>query len=256
MNLGQYWFSDNDVGYLIDTNDIDLVVGSELTESHHSAFVDRFRYEVSEIMPLERQQANERGAGPTGDTYRRFGLPSIGVYANQPLTRLDDPIAERIPGGLPGFRVRVDADDASFVLYALHIPRGLPFGSPAYRQPMGQFADMVEAIDDAIREESLPVVLLGDLNLSDRGPGYRTLTSSLSDGMRASGWALPTADRPLPWSLLFLRIDHLLLSEELCTSEAFAIDTRFSDHRPLVADVGLCPDGDEATAYPGSTTTE
>ena len=58
--------------------------------------------------------------------------------------------------------------------------------------------------------------------------------------MRHSGWAVPTSDHEFPWTLLFARIDHLLISDSLCAADGSSKDTRFSDHRPIVANVGPC----------------
>lgn len=239
MNLGLSWFSDNDAGFFIFEEQPDLLVGMELAESHHAEFESRFEFHEADILSLEEQQANEAGLTPVGDTFRRNGLPSIGVYSNLPITVMDDPVVDQIPGGLPGFRVRVEGDDGPFILYALHIPRPFP-GDGAYELAVSEHFDMVTAIRDAIEAEELPVVLAGDLNTVDRGHSYRVFTGSLNDAMRQSGWAVPTSDRPFPWSLLFARLDHVLISEELCAENGESRDTRYADHRPLVVDVGPC----------------
>ena len=82
---------------------------------------------------------------------------------------------------------------------------------------------------------------MGDLNSVDRGGNYRALRANLVDGMRSDNWAIPTSDRGLPYTTLLLRIDHLLMSESWCSTNAGAEDTRFSDHRPIYADIGPCP---------------
>ena len=125
VNTGLYWFSDNDIGFLVNQEMPDLVVGVELAESHDAELQSRFEFTVTDILPLERQQQNERELEPDDDTYRRNGLPSIGVYSNRPMTPLDDPLADTIDGGLPGFRLQVDTDSGPVVVYALHIPRPL-----------------------------------------------------------------------------------------------------------------------------------
>lgn len=240
LNAGLYFFSDNDSGYFVNRRDPDLLVGIELTEAHDAEFRGRFPNAHADILSLERQQQNEQGLVPDGDTYRRNGLPSIGIYSKFELQVLEDPIADVFPGGLPGFRVEVASDDGPVIVYALHIPRPIP-GEGPYQLTASGHIELVEAITNAVEAETLPVVMLGDFNTVDRGQGYRTLTREMTDGMRHSGWAVPTADRPLPWSLIFARLDHILISDDLCTANALSEDTRFSDHRPLIADVGPCP---------------
>lgn len=240
MNAGLYFFSDNDAGYFVNRHEPDLLVGVELTEAHDTEFRARFPNAHSDILPLERQQQNEQGLEPVGDTYRRNGLPSIGVYSRFEMTVLDDPLAESFPGGLPGFRLEVATDEGPMIVYALHVPRPIP-GEGPYELSASAHVDLVDQIADAVERETLPVVVLGDFNAVDRGQAYRRLTQSLEDGMRHAGWAVPTADRPLPWSLIFARLDHIFMTSDLCTTNALSEDTRFSDHRPLVADIGPCP---------------
>ena len=239
MNLGLLFFSDNDAGFFVFEEEPDLLVGSELAVSHDAEFQSRFEFHETDIIPLERQQQNEQGLQPEGDSFRQNGLPSIGVYSNLPLTRLEDPLEGTIDGGLPGFRLRVDAEPEPFILYALHVPRPFP-GDGVFQVSASEHVEIVDAVIEAIAAETEPVVVVGDLNSVDRGQAYRTWTGELDDAMRQSGWAVPTWDRRLPWSLLFARIDHVLISPQWCATNGASHDTRFADHRPLIAEVGPC----------------
>lgn len=239
VNTGLYWFSDNDVGFLVNEEQPDLVIGAELTEAHDTELRSRFPNAETEIISLERQQQNQIALQPEGDNYRRNGLPSIGVYSSLEMELLDDPLDGVIDGGLPGFRLQVETESGPMIVYALHVPRPIG-GDGAYEVSVSEHVAMVDAIADAVEAETLPTIVAGDLNTVDRGQGYRRLTENLVDGMRHDGWALPTADRPLPFSLLFARIDHLLMSPDLCTDNTASINTRYADHRPLVADIGPC----------------
>lgn len=241
MNLGLYWFSDNDAGFFVFEEEPDVLIGVELTESHHTEFQNRFAFNEADILAIEEQRANQNALDPDGEGFRRNGLPSVGVYSNYPISVLDDPIESVVDGGLPGFRVRIDAPAGPTVLYALHIPRPFP-GNGSYELSVSEHVQLVRAIADAVAQETEPVVVAGDLNSIDRGQSYRALTAVLDDAMRQSGWAVPTADRPLPWSLLFARLDHILLSSSLCAENGASRDTQYADHRPLVADVGPCND--------------
>ena len=239
VNTGLYWFSDNDVGFLVFDEQPDLVVGTELAESHDIELQSRFTNSFTDILSIEEQQANEQELQPEGDDYRRNGLPSIGVYSDLNMVELEDPIANVIDGGLPGFRLRVTTDSGDMILYALHVPRPIGGDGP-YEVSAGDHLAMVDAIADAVAAETLPTMVLGDLNTVDRGQAYRSLTATLEDGIRHAGAAGPTTDRPFPESWLFARIDHLLMSPGLCTANALSIDTQYSDHRPLLADIGPC----------------
>ena len=239
VNTGLYWFSDNDLGFLVFDEEPDLVVGVELAESHDAELSSRFENSIASILPLERQQANEIALAPTDDTFRRNGLPSIGVYANLEMLQLDDPLDGVIPGGMPGFRIQVSTDSGDMILYALHIPRPIDRDG-VYEVSAGEHVAIAEAVADAVEAETLPTMILGDLNAVDRGQAYRALTGTLNDGIRHAGNAGPTTDRDFFEELLFARLDHLLISPDLCTENAESIDTQFSDHRPQVIDVGPC----------------
>lgn len=238
-NLGLYWFSDNDAGYFVERQQPDVMVGTELTESHDAEFRRRFEHAVGDILLLERQQRDADNPQPTSQNYRAFGLPSLGVYSKYPIEVLDDPLADRFDGGLPGLRVRLDAPGGPMIVYALHIPKPSPSSGP-YQLSAGEHVRLVKLIAESVESERDPVIVVGDLNSIDRSHAYRTMTENLNDGMRYSSWAVPTTDRGVPWSLLFARIDHLLISDSLCASDGFSEDTRFSDHRPIVANVGPC----------------
>ena len=239
VNAGLNFFSDNDLGFLVFEQVPDLIVGVELSESHDTELRSRFTNAASDILPLERQQQNEQQLQPEGDNFRRNGLPSIGVYTNLPIVQLEDPIADEIDGGLPGFRLQVSTDSGDVILYALHMPRPLGRGG-VFEVPAGEHLAIANAIAQAVEAETLPTIVLGDLNAVDRGQAYRAFTGVLEAGIRHAGAAGPTTDRPLPESLLFARVDHLLMSPGLCTANAVSIDTRFSDHHPLLADIGPC----------------
>ena len=243
MNVGLYWFSDNDAGFYVDRHQPDLLVGVEFSESHDVEMRSRFENSIADIISLERQQENEGLTDTTGDgtsSYKRHGLPSIGLYSNLPIERLDDPIADEIDGGLPGIRARVLTNDGPVVVYALHVPRpGL--GSVLYEVSAAEHRAIVDAVISAASAEEEPVMILGDLNSVDRGQSYRAFEAEFTDGMKSDAWAVPTSDRPLPWSLLYLRPDHLFVSETLCVANPSSEDTQFADHRPIRAQVGPCP---------------
>jgi endonuclease/exonuclease/phosphatase (EEP) superfamily protein YafD len=80
----------------------------------------------------------------------------------------------------------------------------------------------------------LPVVLLGDLNLTPDSPAFERLLdeAGLQDAMRGRGWR-PTWLAGF-WPLA-LRIDHVLVSPSLCVEEAEVGPPIGSDHRPVVA---------------------
>jgi endonuclease/exonuclease/phosphatase family metal-dependent hydrolase len=89
---------------------------------------------------------------------------------------------------------------------------------------------------DLVRGEELPVVVLGDLNLTPDAPGFAQLlaASGLRDAMDGRRWR-PTWQAGF-WPLA-LRIDHVLVSPELCVEHAEVGRSIGSDHRPVFAEL-------------------
>ena len=242
INVAERWFSYNDVGWFVAQQEPDVFVGLELSEAHDNDLQGRFENSITDLTGFPPQPAPV-GTTPTTDgTYRENDGPGIGLYSNFPLTLLEDPLAEEVPGGLPGFRAILALPEGDVVLYALHIPRP-GTGSGIYEVGPFEQRNLVNAIAASIEEEDIPVVIMGDLNVVDRGAAYRHLTDNLWDVMRIDGWASPTREGDIWHTALQLRIDHLLISSELCAMDARATQVFFTDHRPIQADLGLCPQG-------------
>ncbi|MDN5748784.1 MAG: hypothetical protein L0H64_09780, partial [Pseudonocardia sp.] len=78
-----------------------------------------------------------------------------------------------------------------------------------------------------------------DLNSTDRGRDYRTLTrdAGLVDAMRDTV-GLPTSVGK--WRFLLARIDHVLLSPGWCGDDARRVPMPGSSHRAVTVTVGPC----------------
>jgi endonuclease/exonuclease/phosphatase (EEP) superfamily protein YafD len=87
---------------------------------------------------------------------------------------------------------------------------------------------------ELVRGEDLPVVTLGDLNLTPDAPAFERLlaTSGLRDAVDGRHWR-PTWQAGF-WPLA-LRIDHVLVSRKLCVDHAEVGESIGSDHRPVLA---------------------
>jgi len=92
----------------------------------------------------------------------------------------------------------------------------------------------LERTADLLREEELPVVVLGDLNLTPHAPAFARLLrqSGLRDALAGPRWQ-PTWQAAF-WPLA-LRIDHVLVGPGLCVAHAEVGSSIGSDHRPVVA---------------------
>ncbi len=141
------------------------------------------------------------------------------------------------PAPLPADRIArfaIDADGLRFVVYAVHLQ------NPLHQTTFPEQLQTIERLLAAIEAETDPVIMAGDLNLSDRSSGYRVITSSLHDAMRTGWWAASTYRYGF-WRQLSLRIDHLFVPVEWCAVDAETFELPGSDHLGVEATVGPCP---------------
>jgi endonuclease/exonuclease/phosphatase (EEP) superfamily protein YafD len=120
-----------------------------------------------------------------------------------------------------------------FVLYLVYAEN--PLGTASFDDQR----TVIERLVSMISAEHLPVVLVGDLNTSDRTSGYRLLDASLRDVMRADTLAGSTYISDA-WRSLFLRIDHMFVSPDWCGSHPATFAVAGSDHQGIEAAVGPC----------------
>jgi endonuclease/exonuclease/phosphatase family metal-dependent hydrolase len=139
-----------------------------------------------------------------------------------------------VPGTNPQLvlRARVFGPAGPFVAYVVHSE------NPLYRISFEQQLAFVKALTASASQEADPVVIAGDFNMTDRGPGYRHVTGEFRDGMR-SGPAASTYDDGA-WATLFLRIDHVFMSPDWCSADGTGFEVPGSDHDGVATSVGPC----------------
>lgn len=209
---GNVDFQDTPTPSMIDL-DADLVVVAELAPSTVADFGEVYPHTVA-------------GGPPNSRT---------GVFSRYPVR-----VLQESGPALPGMRVLVDGPDGEFVLYALHIPRPwLGRSDEHYEVTVPEHYALARAVAEQVRTETSPVVLVGDLNSTDRGRDYRVLTgrSGLVDVMR-EGWGGPTSVGK--WLPLLGRIDHVLVSDGWCGDDTRQEELPGSSHRGVHATVGPC----------------
>jgi endonuclease/exonuclease/phosphatase (EEP) superfamily protein YafD len=147
------------------------------------------------------------------------------------------PVSEPLPipgvSQATGMRVEVASPGLPFVLYAVHLP------NPLYETSFSAQAATIERLLQSAQGESLPVILAGDFNMTDRSTSYRALDGAMRDAMRSS-FAATTYDR-WQWALLQLRIDHVFVSDQLCDMDGSTFTVPGSDHDGLDVNLGACP---------------
>ncbi len=81
-----------------------------------------------------------------------------------------------------------------------------------------------------------PLLVGGDFNTPPRGRNYNALAAKLGDSWREAGWGMGNSYSA---ALPVVRIDYIWHSPQWTATRAEVINSRASDHRPLVADLEL-----------------
>ena len=160
------------------------------------------------------------------------GDTEVAIVSRYPLTNAKT-IIEHQNGGV--LRAEATLDDGKKVaVYAVHIPP--PYSSEWYNLRN----DFTETLTNAVNQDELDVVMLGDFNTTIFSPSMRGLISGAEDKVANTsenswpecswfGYGLPTC----------VRIDHIYVSNN------FEIDSRYigdgfgSDHRPVIAELQI-----------------
>jgi endonuclease/exonuclease/phosphatase (EEP) superfamily protein YafD len=160
-----------------------------------------------------------------------------GVYGTAVYSRYALSDVETLDVGNGVLRAEVAAPHP-FVVVAVHLDR--PSVSPGDTGYVthGEHYDEVADLRRAVADEELPVVIAGDLNLSDRVRGYRHLDARYKDLTR-QGWAGTTYMAGM-YRYFLLRIDHVFASDDWCSEHVDEFSVTGSDHRGLRLDVGPC----------------
>ncbi len=111
---------------------------------------------------------------------------------------------------------------------------------------LGEREDHARMIVARMRENSLPMVLAGDVNETDTFPAWLRLSAGLQDAWltagHGTGRTFSTTQPRRRIDAVFVDPRLTLASCEVLESDAVA---RASDHRPIVVDVGWPTDSDQ-----------
>ncbi len=122
---------------------------------------------------------------------------------------------------------------------------GLKFPVYEYGERSVEIADLVQRL----QKEQDPVILAGDLNMTDQSQDYANLRGVMRDTFAESGWGfgftwpdgwdfnflLPNSNIILKYPLV--RVDYIWHSQEWFSTKTEVLPTTGSDHLPLVTQV-------------------
>jgi endonuclease/exonuclease/phosphatase family metal-dependent hydrolase len=98
----------------------------------------------------------------------------------------------------------------------------------------GEQKNAVDTAISIINDLNMPVLLMGDLNLTPDAPALQPLMNALDDTSTVNPGLLTfPSDKPE------IKIDYILHSAGITPVSLNTIDTQCSDHRPLIAEIEL-----------------
>ncbi len=126
----------------------------------------------------------------------------------------------------------LEINDRKIKFYGVHMPR------PAYVSEFSSRSHQFVALARTIREQSLPVVVAGDLNATPYSPIFRDMIkrSGLNDSSKGFGWQ---PSWPTLFPLLWLPIDHILVSPGIQVHNRATGSYISSDHYPVFAELSI-----------------
>jgi len=220
-----------------------------------AAEIERHRPDIvvmQDSSPLMRGRDPER-PGPM------FGLPEVKreaqyvIASRWPLVGCTTARADSAEAPLAFARCTVDRPGGAFEIVDVHLesPRT---GLVAARQEGFDGIDLwqsnhagrvaqARARAAVLRTSAHPLVLGGDLNAPDASATMQALFAiGLRDAFATAGrgWGHTYGHRMRP-RFSFLRIDHVLVSDDVEVVRAFTGGKDASDHRPVIADLRLPP---------------
>jgi endonuclease/exonuclease/phosphatase family metal-dependent hydrolase len=171
------------------------------------------------------------------------------------------PLSNCVPGMMPYedhvhtfFHCQVDVHGRKLTLITVHFntPRdGLNAtrhqgrkGLSAWKANMGERLYQSSFLAEFVRRVKGPCIVAGDLNAPERSRVVQNLlTRGMRDAYSASTWGWGyTHGHSLSKLWSFLRIDHILVSEDIGVLRAWTGGKEASEHRPVIADLVLMRD--------------
>ncbi len=126
----------------------------------------------------------------------------------------------------------LEINNRKIKFYGVHMPR------PAYIDEFSSRSQQFVSLANTIKKQSLPVIVAGDLNATPYSPIYRDMVakSGLKDSSEGFGWQ---PSWPTSFPLLWLPIDHILVSPGMQVHNRATGSYISSDHYPVFAELSI-----------------
>lgn len=138
----------------------------------------------------------------------------------------------------------LDINGTDVVVYVAHPTPPRNFFSPLTYSDERR-GNQINDLRDQLRQESDPVLVLCDCNMTDQSDDYRAMNDLLDDSFREAGtrmgFTFPATFRSYGRFLPYLvRIDYIWHSDQFVALDARVADNSgTSDHRPVIAELSL-----------------
>ena len=147
-----------------------------------------------------------------------------------------------LQGSNPYLLVKIQIENETLTVMVVHPP--VAFGPGGPESPSR--ADM--PVLGEITFENERFIMLGDLNVTDQNEGYSLLVrEGLIDAFRTAGLGLGLTYPKRTWSgslsIPLIRIDYIMVTEDLCPVKVWVGEDGGSDHLPVLALLKWNPDG-------------
>ncbi len=184
----------------------------------------------------------------------RGGVSGMGVISRYPLTAYQETLAGEYWVGPPQVLTLKFHDTSVTILNVHAMATGVR--SPAMMEAtIGAREEQARVIVEFIAARDEPLILLGDLNVTDRNHAYELIAAHVEDAWRAAGWgtghtftnAMTPGNAParvtgIPALDWLVRIDYVFHSTHWRAAEArIGLWDKISDHRPVVATLAFTP---------------
>ncbi len=140
--------------------------------------------------------------------------------------------------GMGHERVELDVNGVTIVVHNTHPIH--PLDAPLHYNGSTRAANISASLDITDADQNLPLILLGDFNMTDQTADYQRVTSRYTDTYHEVGWGMgftfPNLDKALGGHYLppLARIDYVFHNSDFQAQEArVSSNSGGSDHYPL-----------------------